>query len=83
MKTEDLIQQLVYEIRFYQSKNMFDENIVITISENNIKKIVNYHNKEFGLNTTIYFPIRFLGHRVISSEMLKDNEFIIGQINKL
>jgi hypothetical protein len=83
MKTENLIEKLIYEIRFYKSKNHFQENIVITISVNNIEKIVNYYNKQFGFNVTVYGEIKFLGNKIISSEMLKDNEFIIGQISNI
>lgn len=83
MKTEDLIEKLIYNIHIYKSKNMFDEYIIITISENNIQKLVLNCYDMFGINVRSYSDISFMGNKIICSKMLKDNEIIIGQISKL
>ena len=83
MKTEGLIEKLIYNIHIYKSKNMFDENIVITISENNIKKLVLNYYEMYRIQLEYNQDLRFMGNEIISSKMLKDDEIIIGQINKL
>lgn len=83
MKTEDLIEKLIYNIHIYKSKNMFDENIVITISENNRRKMIINCYDMFGINIRNCNDLRFMGNEIISSRMLKDDEIIIGQINKI
>ena len=83
MKTEDLIEKLIYNIHIYKSKNMFDENIVITISENNIKKLVLFYYEMYTIQLEYNEDLRFMGNKIISSKMLKDDEIIIGQIKKL
>jgi hypothetical protein len=83
MKTEDLIEKLIYNIHIYKSKNMFYEYITITISENNIKKMIINCYDMFGMNIRNCNDISFMGNKIISSKMLKDDEIIIGQINKI
>ena len=83
MKTEGLIEKLIYNIHIYKSKNMFDEYIVITISENNIQKLVLHYFEMYRIQLEYNEDLRFMGNKIISSKMLKDDEIIIGQISKL
>ncbi len=80
MIVEDLIYKIRVQIYVYESKNIKTEDVVIAISENNIKMIIEYVS---GTTNIVYSSLRLFGRRIVSSEMLTDNEILIGEISKL
>ena len=83
METEDLILKIVYEIHRLNSRTIHgnNEETVVTISKNKGEEIIKYVlETEHGMyiSKLSYKSLTLYGYRIVFSEMLKDDEIIIG-----
>jgi len=90
MKVDALIDEIFFKGYIFHRKNYTREHdeIFITISRTNVQKIVNFYvyigliRPELNFEN-IYGKIKVHGFRILSSEMLTDEEIVIGLIEKL
>lgn len=86
MKTIKLIDEIYFKASIFQIKNHVEQDkIFITISKTNVEKIVDYFFSTISefKDKNVYGKIKVHGFNVISSEMLTNEEIIIGLIETL
>ena len=87
MRVDTLLDEIFFKGSIFHGKNYtreFDE-IFITISKTNVEKIVDsfISIRPELKSENIYSKLKVHGFRIISSEMLTDEEIVIGLIEKL
>lgn len=87
MRVDALLDEIFFKGSIFHGKNYTCEHdeIFITISKTNLDKIVNFYvdiRPELKAEN-IYGKIKVHGFRIVSSEMLTDEEIVIGLIEKL
>lgn len=78
-KEDKLVNALHQNIFEYEAKSKIERRkMIITISENNIKILVATYFTMYGIAPSDYRSVTFAGATLMQSEMLKDNEIVIG-----
>lgn len=83
MTTEDLILKIVYEIHRFKSGIIHQDKdeVIVTVSKNKGEEIIKYvleTGHGLYISKISYKSLTLYGYRVVFSEMLKDDEVIIG-----
>jgi hypothetical protein len=83
MTTEDLIMKIVYEIHRFKSGIIHQDKdeVIVTVSKKRGEEIIQYIlETEHGLyiSKISYKSLTLYDYRVVFSEMLKDDEIVIG-----
>jgi hypothetical protein len=82
MKTEDLIFEIVSRAEYFSIRNphVLKHDIVITVSLENGKRLITHILETYmGISNNInYKSLTIYGYRLILSEMLNDDEIVIG-----
>jgi hypothetical protein len=86
MKTDDLIKKIITEAEVFHHRKPIDiKKIVITISIENGEKIIKHLNNLYypPSKQIIYKSLTLYGYRIVFSEMISNNEILVGVLNEL